>query len=139
MVLGIKEPKLGIKARISSDYVDLKPDLNLNATSLDELDDTATNEELINTENIYVDPFKPLFLPSSSKKQEKTNTKTENKDISIKKLMSNISNNYLDIIEDLLNNNYSGVDDLLLRNDRGLSVGILFIIIALFFVFFTPL
>ena len=35
MVLGIKEHKLGI---INSDYVDLNPEVNLNATSLDDLD-----------------------------------------------------------------------------------------------------
>lgn len=135
MVLGIKEPKLGIKQKINSDYVDLSPDVNLNATSLDELDE----ETIVNTENIYVDPFKPLFLHSSPKKRKHKEDDTKDKDISIKKFMGNISNDYLNIIEDLLNNNYNGVDDLLLKGDRGLSVGILFIIIAIFFVFFTPL
>lgn len=147
-----KSKKLGINVdnpeletgidMVSSPYVDLNPDVNLNATRLEDLDDFEDNQnEIINQDNIYVDPIsKPLFLaPARIKKQSEGKiTKQEPLNMTISEFFKDISNSYINILDDLLSNNYNDLTDLLLKNNRGLAFGVLLIIIALFFVFFSP-
>lgn len=126
---------------VSSPYIDLNPDVNLNATRLEDLDDFEDNQnEIINQDNIYVDPFQPLFLPSARIKREPVTTpkKQEPLNMTISEFFKDISNSYVNILDDLLSNNYTDLTDLLLKNNRGLAFGVLLIVIALFFVFFSP-
>lgn len=125
---------------INSPYIDLNPDVNLNSTRLEDLDDFEDNQnEIINQDNIYVDPFKPLFLPSAKiKKEQVIEPKKQLSDMTISEFIKGISNSYMNIIDDLLSNNYNDLTDLLLKENRGLAFGVLLIIIAIFFVFFSP-
>jgi hypothetical protein len=141
--LGIKE-KLDIKENfdmINSPYIDLNPNVNLNATSLKDLDDYEEQEnEIINEDNIYVDPFKPLFLPTAKIATPTPIIPKKRKyfDMTLSECLTNISNSYLNIIDDLLANRYTDISDLLLKESRGFAVAILLIFLAVFFVFFTP-
>lgn len=104
----------------------------IGATSLQELD------LIENTDNIYVDPFKPLFLAPSVKKEATITPKPKrNLDLTISQFLQKISDSFVDILNDLLDNNYDSISDLLLRNDRGIAVAILLIFISLFLIFFT--
>jgi len=104
----------------------------IGATSLEELD------LIDNTNNIYVDPFKPMFLaPTLKQNKIVTPPPKGNLDLTINEFSEKISGSILGIINDLLDGNYSGISDLLLKNDRGIAVAILFIFISLFLIFFT--
>jgi hypothetical protein len=161
--LGIKTEKLGIKENfseadkfgsnfgvadeieenfdvISSPYIELNPNVNLNATTLEDLDDFEDSQnELINQDNIYVDPIQPLFLPKFN--PDKGNKKVEKKkhlDMSVGEFLQDISKSYLDIIDDTIEGNYKDFQDLLLKNNRPLAIALLLIILSIFFVFFIP-
>lgn len=128
---------------INSPYIDLNPNVNLNATSLEDLDDFEDNQnEIINQDNIYVDPInKPLFLSGFNKDKGKPKEQPEKKshlNMTLNEFFKDISNSYIQILDDLLSNNYNDLTDLLLKDSRGLAFGFLLIIVALFFVFFSP-
>lgn len=105
----------------------------IGATSLEELD-------LIEN-NIENDPFKPMFLDPSktSLKQNKiiTPLPKSNLDLTINEFSEKISASIIGIINDLLDGNFNSISDLLLKNDRGIAVAILFIFISLFLIFFS--
>lgn len=105
----------------------------IGATSLEEL------ELIDNTNNIYVDPFKPMFLAPSltTKKKVEPIPKKGALDLTINEFTEKISNSFIGILNDLLDNNYIDISDLLLKNDRGIAVAILFIFVSLFLIFFT--
>ena len=104
----------------------------IGATSLEELD------LIDNTNNIYVDPFKPLFLaPSLKPKNIPPPTKKDYLDLTINEFTEKMAYSFIGILNDLLDNNYTSMSDLLLKNDRGIAVSILFIFISLFLIFFT--
>lgn len=124
------------KLQVNSVYPDLDPNVNLNSTTLDDLDLIEENK-VINTENIYVDPFKPLFLPTFNKDEYKDKPNTKNKKIIISDFLSEIANSYVNILDDLISGNYEDVSELLLKGNRGIATGLLLIIISIFFIFFN--
>lgn len=126
--------------QVNSVYPDLNPNVDLNSTTLQDLDQMEETE-VINTENIYVDPFKPLFLPTFNKKDDengKVQTKIKSiKNLSISDFLSEIANSYIYILDDLISGNYSDISELLLKENRGIATALLLIIISIFFIFFN--
>lgn len=125
------------KLQVNSVYPDLDPNVNLNSTTLQDLDQIEETE-VINNENIYVDPFKPLFLPTfnKNKKQEK-NIENNIKKMTISDFLTEIANSYIFILDDLISGNYEDVSELLLKENRGIATALLLIIISIFFIFFN--
>lgn len=121
--------------QVNSIYPDLDPNVNLNSTTLQDLDQIEETE-VINNENIYVDPFKPLFLPTFNKKQDKLQKQKINK-MTISDFLTEIANSYIFILDDLISGNYEDVSELLLKENRGIATALLLIIISIFFIFFN--
>ena len=124
--------------RINSSYVNLDPNLDLNATSLEELD-SMENNLVLNNDNIYVDPFQPLFLAGSGNGRSSQKGGVSDGGNPVLKLFTSIADSYLDIINDLSTGQYSGISDLLLKGSRGIAVALIFILISVFFVFFNQI
>lgn len=133
------------KLQVNSVYPDLNKDVDLNATTLDDLDHMEENiteniEEnmVINNDNIYVDPFKPLFLPTFNKEKVNKISKINSiKNMSISDFLSEIANSYIYILDDLISGNYEDISELLLKENRGIATALLLIIISIFFIFFN--
>lgn len=123
--------------QVNSVYPDLDPNVDLNSTTLQDLDEMEQNE-VINTENIYVDPFKPLFLPTFNKKDDKVQEKIKSiKNLSISDFLTEIANSYIYILDDLISGDYTDLSELLLNENRGIATALLLIIISIFFIFFN--
>jgi hypothetical protein len=119
---------------VKSDYI---PDTQSipGSTDINLFEDPVHDNLYINQDNIYVDPFKPLFLSGTPKPEPKTIRKF---DMSLLEFLNNISNSYIDIINDGVSNNFTDLSDLFLKNDRGIAIAVFFIVISIFFTFFTP-
>jgi hypothetical protein len=122
---------------VKSDYMPDTPDTQSipGSTDINSLDDPVHDNLYINQDNIYVDPFKPLFLSGTPNPEPK---KIRKFDMSLLEFLNNISNSYIDIINDLVSNNFTDLSDLFLKNDRGIAIAVFFIVISIFFTFFIP-
>lgn len=123
----------------NSAYPDLDPSLDLNPTSLDELDRMEQNM-VINTNNAFANPFEPLFLPSVNSVQTKPQGDSINKDeienMTMSEFASGIANSLMGLIEEFVNGNYQDLYSLLLKDKlRSVSVSLLLVIISIYFVF----
>lgn len=125
------------KKKITSQYIDDENTDFIGTKTLDEID--AIQKMVINQDNIYVDPFKPLFLPVLPE-PDALNSKTKtisNMNLTIKDFLELISEGFIDIINDLIEGNYTSITDLLLKENRGLTVAIFFIISSFIFLVLT--
>lgn len=105
------------------------------STDINSLDDPVHDNIYINQDNVYVDPFKPLFLKSAKDIEPK---KIRKFDMSLLEFLNNVSNSYIDIINDIVSNDFTDLSDLFLTKDRGIAIAVFFIVIAIFFTFFIP-
>ena len=121
------EPKL----KIASDYVNLDSNPNFSSSIL-ELDN---DEPIVNPDQVFVDPFQPLFLPSAPKQKTIIPEPTV---YSISDLIKKTAASYLDILDDLvIKGDFS--TETFLKDQRGISVAIFLIVLAVFFAFFNTI
>lgn len=127
---------------VKSDYTPDIPNIQEipGSTDINSLDDPVHDDLYINQDNIYVDPFKPLFLKSAkdSNIQDADPEKVRKFDMSLLEFLNNISNSYIDIINDLVSNDFTDLSELFLTKDRGIAIAVFFIVISIFFTFFIP-
>lgn len=126
-----------------SKYANLDPNLALDSTNIKDLDMLEDKDVIINQDNIFVDPISdPLFLPTfNSTTQKKVSTKQQKSfsEMSLSEFLQNIAMSYIDILNDILQGNCKSINDLLLKDTRGIAVALLLIIISVFFVFFNQI